>query len=374
MRILWIPHTGWTTPQRAHHFCRELVKRHEVHVTDWVADFTSPKDYLSLRFLRNFRYRRHSDQGIVVHGIPRVSPALFSRGLRRLNTSLFSKHLRTIVARERIDAVVGSFVAPPPEASRLVLDAFDDNVGLWLANGRSPDYATEIAANEEAYLHRADAVVAVSSVLVDRLRNRGYRGRLELIPNGVRLSDFARGDGLGIRQALGLEGIVIGLVGNHDKWSELEKVLEAARLLSGLQATFLIVGRGSAIKQAQRMVEKDRRSNVRFAGFIPPAQVAPYFGAIDVGLCPYAKSAGSDAQSPMRLLAYSAAGCAVVSTDLEEVKRMALPNVVLVGDSPQAIAEGVQEALHLPRERPAQMQQYDIETLALRYEQVLAGA
>src|SRR5690349_10221386 len=140
MRILWVPHAGWHIPQRAHDFCRELSARHEVHVTDWVADFSSPKDYLTRRYLRNFRYRRSTDKSITIHGIPRVSPALFFPWLRALNARVFSAYLRRIIAEEKIDVVVGTFVVPPPEGPRLVFDVFDDNPALWLASGRASDY------------------------------------------------------------------------------------------------------------------------------------------------------------------------------------------------------------------------------------------
>ncbi|HEY8477259.1 MAG TPA: glycosyltransferase [Chloroflexota bacterium] len=373
MRILWIPHAGWHIPQRAHHFCRELAKRHEVHVTDWVADFGGPRDYLSSRYLRNFTYRRRSDGGIAVHGIPRISPALYLPPLRRLNTALFARWVRRIVVRERIDVVVGTFVVPPPEAPRLVFDVFDDNVGLWRAHGRDGGYAADIAAVEAAYLRRADAVVVASTVLGDRLRQAGYQGPLHVVPNGVRLRDFTPSDRTRGRAALGLRGTVVGLVGNHDRRIELEKVLEVAARLSGLGATFLVVGRGEAIAWARRTARERGLDHVRFVGFVPPDRVAPYVAALDVGLCPYAKSPGADAQCPLRLLAYSAAGCAVVCTDLEEVRRMRFPNVVLVEDDVAAMAEGVLTALRLPRGRPAEVQRYDIEALARRYERVLLG-
>src|SRR5689334_19942776 len=110
MNILWIPHTSWQTPQRARLFCRELARRHTVHVTNWQADFRTPSDYLSVRYLRNFSYARSMDGPITVHRIPRISPAIFSRALTRLNSAIFAKYLATIVARQRIDVVVGTFV------------------------------------------------------------------------------------------------------------------------------------------------------------------------------------------------------------------------------------------------------------------------
>src|SRR5512142_1044876 len=109
MRILWIPHTGWHIPQRAQLFCRALAQRHEVHVTEWVADFNSFSDYLSLRYLQNFTYHTYRDGNITVHRVPRFSPALFVPALRHLNTAVFSRIADRIIRYYRIDVVVGTF-------------------------------------------------------------------------------------------------------------------------------------------------------------------------------------------------------------------------------------------------------------------------
>ncbi|MHB1414325.1 MAG: glycosyltransferase [Chloroflexota bacterium] len=372
MRILWIPHASWLTPQRAHDFCRELAQRHEVHVTDWVADFSSPADYLSRRYLRNFTYRRQRDGAITVHGVPRLSPALYVPLLRRLNAAIFSGYTRRIIARERIDVVVGTFVVPPPAAPRLILDQFDDNVALWLAQGRAPGYAEEIAAVEQLYLRRAQAVVAVGTVMAERTRRRGYEGPLSVIPNGVHVDRYSAKDGMRVREALALRGPVVGLVGNHGKWVEVERVLRVARMMAGTPATFLIVGRGAAGARAREVARREGLRNVRVVGFVPPQDVAAYFSAIDVGLCPYDKNEGSDAQCPLRLLSYSAAGSAVVCTELEEVKRMGFPNVMFADPRPESIARAVEMALARPRTRPDIIERYDIRRLAAAYERVLA--
>ena len=76
MRILWVSHTAWDVPQRAHPFCRALADRHEVHVAEPVTGSTSMSDYLSRRYLRGLTYGAYRDGRIVVHRIPRFSPAL----------------------------------------------------------------------------------------------------------------------------------------------------------------------------------------------------------------------------------------------------------------------------------------------------------
>jgi glycosyltransferase involved in cell wall biosynthesis len=373
MRILWIPHTGWHIPQRAHLFCRALSTRHEVHVTDWVADFTVLRDYLSRRYLRNFFYRRYTDGAITVHGIPRISPALFIPQLRRLNTSVLTRIVQQIIVKQRIDVVVGTFLVPPPQAPRVVFDLFDDNVAYWRSFGRSADYVHEIEQIETAYIHRADAIVAVSSVLVDMVRQKHARNQIHLIPNGIDVHRYDNLDQAQARQKTGIAGRIVGVVGNHDKWPELEKILAVARLLADEDITFLIVGRGAAIPTARKQVRQAGLSNVVFQGYVHPDEAAHLVAALDVGLCPYQKTPGADAGSPMRLLMYAAAGLPTVCTALEEVRRMNFPNVVLVEDTAPSFAAGIRQALTLPRERPAQVAAYDMAHLVTQYEAVLQG-
>jgi glycosyltransferase involved in cell wall biosynthesis len=371
MNILWIPHTGWHIPQRAHLFCRPLAERHTVHVTDWVSDFASLRDCFSRRYLGNFLYRRYRDGRIHVHGVPRVSPSLFSPALRRLNMTVFARLVDDLIRRYGIDVVVGTFVVPPPRSPRLVFDLFDENVASW--RDRRRGYADEIAKVESAYLCQADAVVAASSVLVDKAHGLGARGPVHHIPNGVDLGTFRQPDAAQVRMRLGVSGPLVGSVANHDRYSELEKVLGAARVLSDRNVTFLVAGRGSAVPAAQRQARREGLSNVIFTGYVPPQKAVSVIDALDVGICPYSKTPMDDARSPMRLLMYAAVGLPTVCTDLESVRRLGFPNVILVNDDALSLAEGVERALAMPRVRPADIEAFDVSRLVKQYEAVLAA-
>jgi glycosyltransferase involved in cell wall biosynthesis len=374
MRILWIPHTSWHIPQRAHLFCRVLAERHEVHVTEWAADFTSLRDYVSLRYIQNFTYASYRDKKLTVHRIPRFSPALYVPVLRRINTAIFSRIAQRIINRYKIDVVVGTFPLPPPKAQRLIFDLFDDNVAYWRSFGRAPGYAEEIAQSEASYLQRADAVVAASSVLMDKARLMGAQGPIYHIPNGVDLCLFQNVDGNSIRKELGVSGKLVGSVANYDKPAELDKVIAVAKAFARRDVIFLIAGRGTAIEPAKQRAKREGLTNLIFRGYVSPEEAPTLVSAFDVGLCCYTKSLMDDARSPMRLLMYAAAGLPTVCTNLEEVRRMRFPNVVLVEDDAQSLLEGVERALQLPHGRPPQIEMYDLHNLTKQYEEILQGS
>lgn len=371
MRILWVPHTGWHIPQRAHLFCKALAERHEVHVTDWVADFTSLADYFSRRYLRNFTYRRYHDGKIHVHGVPRFSPALPIKALRRLNTVIFSRLVDYLLKQYRIDVVVGTFLLPFPKAPRVVFDLFDDNVAYWRSYGIVPNYADEIEQTEVEYLQKADAIVAASPILMDKALGINPSGSVHLIPNGVDMTELKKANPSGVRHQLNIQGPIVGAVGNHDKKIEMDKILHAAKHFADRHITFLVAGRGKAVPEAQKQADQEGLKNVHFTGYLPFHDAMNMISALDVGLCPYPKTPGADASSPMRLIMYSAMGLPTVCTNLESVRRMNWPNVVLVEDSAHSMAEGIHEALQMPRLRPSQIDEFDLTYLTQKYEKLL---
>jgi glycosyltransferase involved in cell wall biosynthesis len=373
MRLLWVSHTAWDVPQRAHPFCRALADRHEVHVAESLGGSTSVSDYLTRHYLRGLRYARYRDGRIVIHRIPRFSPALHVAPLRRLNTRIFRRYVERLVEHHRIECVVGTFHLPPIDGPRLIFDSFDANAAYWRHLDRAKGYANEIALTEYRYLQEADAVVAASSVLADKARALIPRGPVYHIPNGVDLRRFDGLDRVAARMQLGIDGPVIGSVANYDQASELDLVLDAARIVADRGVVFLLAGRGRALAHAMARASHERIRNVVFRGFVPPEAAPALISSFDVGLCSYRRTPMDDARTPMRLLMYAAAGLPTVCTDLDEVRRMGFANVVRVNDDPEAIATGVLAALDMPRVRPPQIEHYDLDRLVARYEAVLLG-
>jgi glycosyltransferase involved in cell wall biosynthesis len=215
--------------------------------------------------------------------------------------------------------------------------------------------------------------VAASSVLADKARALGARGEVHHIPNGVDLRRFDGLDPAPVRRQLGASGKLVGSLANYDQTQELDRLLDAAKLLARADMTFLIAGRGSALRHARGRVARERITNVRFRGFVPSEQAPALISAFDIGMCAYARTPMDDARTPMRLLMYAAAGLPTVCTDLEEVRRMRFGNVVLVQDDAPSLAGGLEAAMSLPRARPPEVRAYDLPGLVARYEAVLRG-
>lgn len=369
MKILWIPHDSWQNPQRAKIFCQKLSEKHEVHVTDWNASMNKISDFVSLEYVMNFFYRTYKDRNITVHHIPRISPALFSKRLRDFNSKLFLHYVQKIIDNNEIDAVIGSFVCPPPNAKKLVYDIFDDNPAYWREFGNVLEYADEMEKVEILYLKKADEIIVVSNSLLD---NVAKYENVHLIPNGIDLSKFKNVNIENvrlIRKRLNSKRPIIGFIGNHGTFSGLSNVIEVANKITDVD--FLIVGGGSEVEMFKHVEKKS--SNIVFTGKVEFSNIQDYYNSIDIGLLPFIKKDFTDNACPIKLLEYTAAGKPVVSTDLEEVKRMNFSNVILVKDNPKSLAEGIKKALNTQLEIPEKIKEYDINRLVEKYEEILSS-
>ncbi|HSH04792.1 MAG TPA: glycosyltransferase [Anaerolineae bacterium] len=374
MRILWIPHTGWHIPQRAHLFCRALAERHEVHVTDWIADFETIRDYMSWRYIRNFRYRYRREGNIHIHGIPRFSPAIFSRFLRQMNYNIYQRYVQKIVDERQIDVVVGTFIAGPPTGVKIVLDIFDDNPAYWREFRGNEALAQEVQDSEALWAQKSDHIVTISTVLKDKFADKVAGTEITIIPNGVHIDRFKRADGQKIREAYGLgDKRVVGFVSSMGEFVGLQLYMEAIRALNRPEVMHFVVGDGPALPAARRYAEEHGLSNVKFAGWIKSEQVADYFAALDVGVIPFDLANFTHSAFPIKLVEYLACQIPVVSTPLEEIKRLAFPGVLLAEPEAGAFARGMAEALDMRLEAEHQLERYAHANLVAEYEAILEG-
>jgi glycosyltransferase involved in cell wall biosynthesis len=121
----------------------------------------------------------------------------------------------------------------------------------------------------------------------------------------------------------------IGYVGNLYAGRGVELVIELARKLP--EADFVFVG--GTEQDLDRWRRSSPPNNVRFRGFVQPADVAGEYGRFDIVLLPYPRhgirgaSGGSDTSkwcSPMKMFESMGSGAAIVASDLPVLREVLL--------------------------------------------------
>jgi glycosyltransferase involved in cell wall biosynthesis len=262
-----------------------------------------------------------------------------ARGLR-INELLHQHTVRKLVRREKIDIVISgighqSVGLPPADLDvPLIFDYLDFKLEQW------PEV-------EREYLRIADAVLCTSQVLVDRVER--VHPHTFYLPNGVDVEAAATANGSRVRQQYGLDGSkVVSLIGITASTNlfYVDAMADAARETADL--TFLLVGDGGALGQSMISRAHERGLRVVATGPVSPTEVADFFAATDVGLYPGDQTPYFDAACPLKVLEYTAAGKAVVATDLAELRNWGFPNVSLTAPTAEAFGQAITAALREP--------------------------
>mgnify|MGYP001594120321 FL=1 len=179
----------------------------------------------------------------------------------------------------------------------------------------------------------ADAVTVSSSVLADHMKEYYGAKRVEFLPNGADLKRFrqvkpeAKDEILG---RLGWQGRwVIGYIGNLGPWVDVQFMIEVFHEVKKRipEAALLFVGSGKAIDEYRRAYANN---DVVFLGSVPPENIEAYFCACDCGVLPNKKSLFQDMAFHIKVIEFAAAQRPVISSDLEEVKRLGLSCVTVL--------------------------------------------
>jgi glycosyltransferase involved in cell wall biosynthesis len=165
------------------------------------------------------------------------------------------------------------------------------------------------------YANRSTGVFAPSRSVVEILRKRQVTAPILVVPTGVRIADFLRGNGIGVRSALGIpdDAVVVGHVGRLAEEKNLGFLTRAtAAFLSSVPRAYsLIVGEGpsrDAMRTAFRIARVDDR--VRFAGTLRSSHLVDAYHAMDV----FAFASVSETQG-LVLAEAMASGVPVVALD-----------------------------------------------------------
>lgn len=223
-------------------------------------------------------------------------------------------------------------------------------------------FAIELATR---YANLCDQVFAPSESIRELLQQRGVTSPIEVVPTGVRLEQFARGDGAGFRRQLGIpeQAWVIGHLGRLAPEKNLEFLAQAVAdaLRHNRLAHFLVVGTGpseAAIREVFSRSGLDAR--LHLVGIQEQQALADALHAMDL----FAFASTSETQG-MVLTEAMAAGLPVVALDApgaREVVRDGINGRLLQAATPASFSAALQWLAELPAEQRRVLQQAALAT------------
>ena len=142
-------------------------------------------------------------------------------------------------------------------------------------------------------LKKADFVQAISNYLVKTARSFGYKGRIEIVPNGVNLNNYDLGIGnyeLRKRMGIGDEEKVVITVSRLAEKNGIGDLIKALKLLVAkyhISVKLLILGSGLLESKLKKQVENlDLKAKIIFLGDIPNNEVPEYLALADIFVRP----------------------------------------------------------------------------------------
>jgi glycosyltransferase involved in cell wall biosynthesis len=203
---------------------------------------------------------------------------------------------------------------------------------------------------------RADVVLPVSYALATHLQAAGVpTSRIHVIPNGAHISAAESAASRSARrQAIGVtDKVVVGFVGFVRPWHGLHRVLDAIAAAERRDLHLLIVGTGPAVADlTARAADLGLSDRLTVTGAVPHDEVRAYLGIFDVALqpevTPYA--------SPLKLVEYMAAGCAIVAPDRPNIRELVTPEVsalLVPADDDTALGTAIRDLAADPQRRAA---------------------
>jgi len=346
LKLLVIPHY-YVDHQRGR--CADLAlcwgRRHDVYVIRLPVQPPGLSLWGKLKFhLGTTRTRCRGERGIIWVTLPtlfRLS-SLHALWVRRAVRALFRKIPFDCVVNfsywgER--AQPGSIGFELPRGSfRYIYDLIDNHVAGHALCGLHDD-AAAIDAYLREQIGRASAVVVISAGLEELVRLRYGRDDSAIIPNGYyEPSGFEEAPHVArnLRQRWGWEGrTVLGYVGSLDGWVNLQFLSDVFQEYrkADPDACLLVVGGGTRLEFLKTVFGED--PHVRMTGWVPSSSVEPHFALLDVGLIPFEINGLTMDALPIKTLEYLCWGKPVVASPLNELKRLAFPNVFLADMAPK---------------------------------------
>ena len=226
-------------------------------------------------------------------------------------------------------------------------DMVDDHLSFFKNANTSQKIIGKVGRVNKAttdQLKNSNKTFFVSTVLEEDYKNLCRES--VVLPNGVDLKKYERAnpDKYIDRLHLNDYDVVLGYVGYFGEWSNLHNtVLNVNKFLKEQNGAIVIVGIGPEVD----FLKKNYKNNNRliFTGMVDSSEIPSITKTFDIGLLPFKKCKYTDAASPIKYFEYSAANIKVVTSNLEEVKRINFNNSFFF-DNIENISDKLIEAMN----------------------------
>ena len=284
---------------------------------------------------------------------------------QKFNNKIFKKKIRKIVKDYQIEVIICGpnhylhgyppFDLPVP----IVFDYLD-----FLHDFNNPNIQNTKVLSE--YFENAAKILCVSKILMD-LINHKYREKVVYLPNGVDI-DFYKSYKPSKNQN---KAKIISLIGLGvteslfylDIFPKIKENVENIKLL--------LVGGGIKYPLIRNYIKKKKNpTDYILTGFIPYENIRKYYCMSDVGLYPSLQNRYYDSACPMKIMEYSVLSKPVVSTDLEELRRLNFPNVFLAKPTNDDFIKKIMIALNYKGSFP-NLEKFDWVYLSSKLEKTL---
>ncbi len=309
MNILFIPHVpNLNVINRVYGF----AKNTDSYFLNWEIDNASLKH----KVLSQFKSLTFRQNGKIIQ-----IPLLFKP--EKLAIKFNTLSLNRLINSLNIDVVVNANALLFDIAKikvPVIYDLVDDHLEINSAIGLDQKRVEKIKED----IKNAKAVVCVTEILEQKVKDLGLHDKIITIENGVYIKKFQNAKSL--KKELGIEGKkVFGFIGGIEKWTGIDKAIEQYLKIKDDNNAFLVVGGNDGA--FYRNLVKKYSGDILFAGSIPPDSVADYFKTIDVGLIPFELNDFTHNALPIKALEYALAGAHVISTPLNGLKAKHFPFV-----------------------------------------------
>lgn len=194
-------------------------------------------------------------------------------------------------------------------------------------------FPKSISDIEDKLIDKSDYVFITSKLLEKKVINRNKKPYL--LNNGVDF-DFFNNAKIEYPKEYNKENAKIIYVGAIKYWFDIELI---EKLSKAVKADIYLIGKPQIDLSPLKIL-----NNVHILGTRPYSYIPSYIKHADLAIIPFIKSELTDSINPIKLYEYCSLGTAVVSTNLEEVKKLRAP--IYLGENHDDFIEGVKQYLN----------------------------